>query len=149
MKNKFWEKIIILSIGAAFVLSFALWFLAPHRRRYVMKFQSTDHDGLCLEERYVPVSAGDSMLQFVDELLLGPETAHYRHLFSPGTRTIYCFVRNKVLFVNLSDEVLLQTGDSSSIRDGTEIFKENILSNFRNIKGIEMFVGGKYVSWAE
>ncbi len=103
---------------------------------------------LCIENRYIEKIPGQTNIKaFVDELLLGPCTEHYKFLFSPGTRAKFCFVRNNILYVDLSRDVLEQKGHTSKIKDGTEIFKKNIFRNFRNIKKIEMFVGNKYITW--
>ena len=142
------ERKILIAVAGIFAISFVAWCFSSHTQRCVMFFQSSDlNNRLCLEERYLPESRQNSVELFVDELLLGPMTAHCRYIFSPGTRAESCFVRGKVLYVNLSDDVLQQSGNASAIKDGTEIFRKNILDNFRNINRIEMFVDGKYVSW--
>jgi len=74
--------------------------------------------------------------------LLGPLTAEYRPLFTRGTRAQSCFVRGGVLYVDLSDALISEADGASEIRQGMELFRKNILYNFKNINTIEVFVAG-------
>jgi len=138
------KKPFLIIAVVLFCISFFFWILKWPGTRYVLFFQASDSSRLCMEARYLHFHSGQSHISaFVDELLLGPETERFRPLFSPGTRAGFCFVRKGVLYVNLSPELLQEAGGASAIREGTVLFRRNILENFRNIKKIEMFADGK------
>lgn len=138
------RKISLIIVSAGFCISMLFWGISYKGKRYVLLFRSSESKGLCLESRYIRTYKGqNSVCAFVDELLLGPETERYRPLFSPGTRASFCFVRDRVLYVNLTGHVLSETGGACTIKDGMNIFKSNIKKNFKNIKEIEMFADRK------
>jgi len=138
------QKPFIIAAAVLFAVSFFFWLFKMPGRRYVMVFPSADSKRLDMEERYIRRFRGqNSVSSFVDELLLGPETERYRPLFTPGTRAVSCFVRGKILYVNLSPELLEEGGGACSIREGTDLFRKNIHRNFNNIKDIEMFADGR------
>jgi hypothetical protein len=66
-------------------------------------------------------------------------------VFSLGTKVLFCNLSGDTLYVNLSEDALLEKGSAQTIKDGTEFFKMNILKNFANINTIEMFIGGKQI----
>jgi hypothetical protein len=138
------RKISLIIVSACFCISMLFWGISYKGKRYVLLFRSSESKDLCLESRYIRTYKGQSSVSaFVDELLLGPETERYRPLFSPGTRASFCFVRDRVLYVNLTGHLLSETGGSCTIKDGMNIFKSNIKKNFKNIKKIEMFADRK------
>ena len=101
---------------------------------------------ICTEVRFLPEKPVQGKEQlFVDELLLGPMTNRYRHLFTKGTRTEFCFVRNKTMFVGISKDALQISAETADIKKEMRLFKKNILKNFKNIKTIEMFIDGTSV----
>ena len=143
MKRKTTAFIAIVS--ASFVLSLVLWMRGYPGKRYVFMFQSAVTGKICMESRYLPKDPvqGD-VNNYVDELLLGPLTAEYRPLFTRGTRAQSCFVRGGVLYVDLSDALVSESDGASEIRQGMELFRKNILYNFKNIDTIEVFVAGNH-----
>ena len=148
------ERIPALLAAAVFVLSCALWgvYRQPGRR-YVFLFCSADSGRLVQENRWLTsdtsadssadVSAASECAAYVDELLLGPCVERCRPLFSPGTRALSCFVREGTLYVELSDELMSESGDAVAIRDGVELFTKNVRRNFPRIKQVELFADGK------
>ena len=135
---------IIICIVSAFIIAAVSWMVKFPGVRRVFMFQSSDSGKICMEARYLPVRPVQGRIRmYVDEALLGPETEHCRPLFSPGTKAVSCFVRKGVLYVNLSEDVLQENGGASSIKEGTKLFRKNILHNFEQIHTVEVFVGGK------
>jgi len=138
------RKTVLTVMGVLFCISFLFWILSFPGKRYVFLFQSADTNELSMEVRYLHFYSGQNRLNaFVDELLLGPGTEHFRPLFTPGTGAAFCFVRKRILYVELTHELLQEGGGASAIRLGVDIFKKNIMKNFRNIKEIELFSDGK------
>ncbi|MDE6069090.1 MAG: GerMN domain-containing protein, partial [Treponemataceae bacterium] len=99
-----------------------------------------------LEYRILPHRKGDEAISlYVDELILGPKTERARPIFSLGTESKFCFLREKTLFVNLSGELLYRTGNAGEIMDGIELFKKNIFKSFPKVKSVEIFIDGKKI----
>ena len=139
---------IALVIVAAALVSAALHFL-PHlgtdRRAFV--FPVSGSAKTKKEIRYLyPEPVHGKIRQYVDELVLGPSFYRGRPLFTPGTKVMYCFLREKTLYVVLSREAVLQSGGAPSIEWGTELLKKNIRKNFSGIKNIELFIDGAHIS---
>ena len=143
MKRKTTAFIAIVS--ASFVLSLELWIISFPGVRYVFMFQSAATGKICMESRYLPRRPVQGKVNcYVDELLLGPLTAEYRPLFTRGTRAQSCFVRDGILYVDLSDALISESDGASEIGQGMELFRKNILYNFKNINTIEVFVAGNH-----
>ena len=143
MKRKTTAFIAIVS--ASFVLSLVLWMMSYPGVRYVFMFQSAATGKICMESRYLPRRPVQGKVNcYVDELLLGPLTAEYRPLFTRGTRAQSCFVRDGILYVDLSDALISESDGASEIGQGMELFRKNILYNFKNINTIEVFVAGNH-----
>lgn len=143
------EKIYKVSAAVAavsFAISLLVWSVRFPGVRRVFVFESADTNRLCVEARYLTLHPVQGKVgYYVDELLLGPETERCRPLFSPGTKNLSCFQRRGILYVNISDESLKELSDSSNIKKGTELFRKNILRNFRGIHAVEMYIDTKHV----
>ena len=131
----------IVVAGLAFSLGrFAL--KHPGERR-IMYFQSMDTDSIVCENRYIKTEEGmDEVEAFVDELLLGPMTNRFVRLFPLGTKTESCFVKDDILYVNLSKEALLTSPETCSVKDGVRLLKENVVKNFTYINTVDVFIDG-------
>lgn len=139
-------KISLIIIAAIFVFSLGWWILTKPGVKYNFRFENSLNGKVCVENRYLPrKSYPDNVLQYVDELILGPETPRFKLLFSAGTRIESSFVRDGVLYVNLSQEVLDRTGSCSDIKTGIELFKSNVLKTFSKINTVEMYIDNKSV----
>lgn len=131
--------VIIFSLG----LSLVRWCFHFPGTRYICMFESAESGKVCMESRHLPKdSVRDDVHRYVDELLLGPLAPEFRPLFTRGTKALSCFVRDDVLYVNLSDELIWQDDGVSDIARGIELFRKNILHNFNNIHTIDVFVAG-------
>ncbi|MCQ2600244.1 MAG: GerMN domain-containing protein [Treponema sp.] len=139
-------KIALFAIVVLLTFSLAAWLISKPGKKYNFRFESVDTGKISVENRYLPRKAyPDNVLQYVDELVLGPETERFKLLFSPGTYIVTSFVRNDVLYVNLSSDVLDRAGSCSEIKTGIELFKTNVLNNFSKINTVEMYIDNKSI----
>ena len=67
-----------------------------------------------------------------------------KYLFTPGTKINSCFERNKVVYIDLSADIIYMGHNVISIREGIELLKKNIKKNFPHVEEIQVFVDGKY-----
>ncbi len=138
------SRSLIIACGAVFIFSFICWLPTVKGIRYSLRFQSVDSGKLCVESRVLPHEKWPGMVRlYVDELLLGPKMERSRPLFAPGTRETMCFVRDGILYVNLTQDALLRTGSASEIKAGADLFKKNILDTFGRIKAVRLYIDNK------
>ena len=136
----------IIVFLATLLFSFCRYLTNMPGTRRVFYFESLDTNKISAEVRYLPSKAvqGKERL-FVDELLLGPMTNRFRPLFSAGTKSEFCFVRGRTLYVGISKEAVQISPEAADIKKGLELFKKNILKNFTNIDTIMVYIDGKGV----
>lgn len=133
----------LVSALAALSVSIALMSRGGPRSRRVFMFERRSSGRLSLEARFLPRSSEDPVALYVDELLLGPSERESRPLFSRGTRSLSCFSRKGVVYVNLEGErLLLEADGSSAIKRGVSLLKKNVRKNFRRVKEVKVFVDG-------
>ncbi len=138
-------KTIIFSCIFIAAVSISLISIAAAKadNRFVFLFESLDDSDLHLEVRYINTVPGDDDVTcFVKELLLGPMTNRYRPLFSKTTTVQSCFIRDGILYIDLSEEALLQEGASSETEKACSLLKENISSNFKEVADTKIFISG-------
>lgn len=139
-------KILLLVICLFFVISLGAWLVSKPGIKYKFYFESADSGNLSVEHRNLPLKGyPENVLQYVDELITGPRTERFKNLFSAETHVISSFVRDGVLYVNLSSDVLDRAGSCSEIKTGIELFKKNVLSNFGKINSVEMYIDNKSI----
>lgn len=144
-KELFSLKNIIISAALflVFALSLTVYLVKFPGVRKVFIFQSTDSSSLSIERRYLPPLSGDKKFEnYVSELLLGPISEHCMPVFALGTRVLSCFEREGVLYINLSQDMLVSKGPLSDFRKCISLFEKNIYTNFSNIKKVEVFIEG-------
>lgn len=140
------SRIIFAIIAFTFFVSLLFWILHFPGKRYVFMYESFDDGALKLERRFLPRKPVQGLIHlYVDELLLGPETERLRPLFTRGTAATSCFLRDGTLYITLTDNFLTEESGASKIKDGFDLFKKNILHNFRSIKNIDIFVNGQLI----
>ena len=140
-------KFFTIFPAAVFLFSLACYFFVKPISRKTFLFESFDSGRICIETRSFPIQSKEKQLKlFVDELLLGPWNPRYRSIFPHGTHTIFCFFRNKTLFINFSGDIIKSDSSSSDINLGFVLFRKNILHNFKYIKNIRMFADGHEIS---
>lgn len=133
-------------ICAALILISLIFFLVQRRgSRRSFEFQTVGTEQPVLEFRPVAAGAEDPVVFYVNELLLGPQTPRARPLFSRGTVSEFCFLRDHELFVGLSKDVLYEIPDASKISDGIALFVKNVRKNFPQVKKVSLFIDGKSV----
>ena len=136
-KFNFVSNVLKILLLAVFIFSATLYFMKTPGRRFLFRFESVDKGKSSLEYRILPHRKGDDAISlYVDELLLGPKTERARPIFSLGTESKFCFLREKTLF---------GTGNAGEIMDGIELFKKNIFKSFPKVKSVEIFIDGKKI----
>lgn len=142
------ERFLLVTVATLFIVSLVLALIFSPGIKKVFIYESMDSDMLYFETRHIPPQTvqGD-IAYFVEELLLGPISDRYRPLFAKGTRVLSCFIgTDEVLYINLSEEALLQQGESSSTAVAYDLLKKNVLKNFNDVDNIEVFIIGNKVS---
>ena len=135
----------IIAIAVIFFISLFMYHKNAQGKRYVFIFPSVEENQYVLETRYLSENpAKDNLVYFADELLLGSGLERTKHLFTPGARVLSCFERNKIVYIDLSADIINMGHNVISIKDGVELLKENIRKNFPHIQEVRVFVDGKY-----
>lgn len=140
-------KVLLILLCIVTVVSVALVLIKGNGSRRIFLFEQQNKENLTAEIRYLKKTAAkDDIKNYVDELLLGPITPQCRPLFPYGTHVKSLFLRDGVLYVNLSEEAIqLKEGKASEPLVATEIFKKNIFTNFRNVDIIKLYIVGNEV----
>jgi hypothetical protein len=129
---------VLFTLIALFLLSSLVYIVTNKGSRRVFFFP--DSQGrLYTEVRYLAKTNAD-VTQYVSELLLGPTGGRVLALFSPGTRVISCFVREKTLYLDISEHALFAVENTAAVKDGAEILTKNILRNFGFIDSVELYI---------
>lgn len=137
--------ILAIVLICSFILSISLFFIKNSGKRRVFIFPSADNGKYILEYRYLPKDPVQGKINlYLDEILLGSGVERTKLLFTPGTRAESCFLREGTLYINLTADLLAMGNGVINIKDGIDLLKENIMSNFHQVKKIEVFVDGKY-----
>lgn len=144
IKNK---KLMLFLLGAvilAFVLSFTLFMVKRGGARYTFVFPSVEKESFIVETRRFKKSHKSPVEYYIDELMLGPQTERCRFIFPKETKINSVMVKNKVLYINFSKNIINPEteGKMLPIRQAIELFKENVLRNFPSINSVEVFVEG-------
>ncbi|MCR4631844.1 MAG: GerMN domain-containing protein [Treponema sp.] len=140
--------LIVLTALTLVILIFSIiaFNIGNSKTRRMFIFPSADDGKYIIEYRNLandPVQ-GDIQL-YVDEILLGSSIERTKMLFTPGTVVQSCFLRESVLFLNLSQNLLDMGEGVIEIKDGFSLLEKNIKKNFPSVKKIEFFIEGKSV----
>ena len=139
---------IYIAAGVAFlflIISAGVYAKKGYGKKYVFMFPCVDEGKYVLETRYLKENPNkDSIAYFADELVLGSGLERTKYLFTPGTKINSCFERNKVVYIDLSADIIYMGHNVVQIKDGIELLKLNIMKNFTNIEQVQVFVDGKY-----
>lgn len=142
------DKRVLFStlLAIVFVVSFVFFIFSCSNSRYVLYFPMFDSEKNIVEIRRVKKDKVRTNIQiFVDELILGPTIQRAMPIFPLGTKVKSCFERNKVLYLDISEEAFHNFSDYSTINEKMIILKKNIMKNFKNIKNIELYIEGNQV----
>ncbi len=138
-------SIIFASIVVFFIALHFFSHLGTNRRVFIYPLAGSSKNQN--EVRYLASKPVQGKIQYyVDELVLGPSFYRGRPLFTLGTRVEYCFLKNKTLYVGLSEEAALQMNGALTIEKGAALLKKNIKKNFTGIKSIELFIDGNFIA---
>ena len=141
------QTVLIAIPFVAFVFSLACWFFFKPEKRFVFLMESFDSGKICIEERFFPsLEKNEQIKLFAEELVLGAQSPRYRSVFPHGTCILFCFFRDKTLFINFSGDIINSDSSSSELNAGFVLFRRNILHNFKYIKDIKMFADGNEIS---
>ncbi len=141
----------VLLLAAVTLFSLSMWIFGTGKNRYVLTFEHMNKTGLYAETRYLPkVKKNEKLEFFIKDMILGPVGDRYKTLFPRGTKVLSCFVRDKVLYVSLSEEAFyihdnVDGNASSQNKEGAEIFRKNVFRNFRNIDIINLYIDGRKI----
>ncbi|WP_407425267.1 GerMN domain-containing protein [Treponema sp.] len=143
------NKLIVSAVTAGFITLLILIHVISHHGtdRRVFYFPVSGSAKTQKEIRYLKSNPVQGEIQYyIDELVLGPSVYRSRPLFSSGTKVNYCFLRNKILYIELSKEAVLQEDESVNIQKAVSLLKKNIKKNFGGIKNIEIFIDGNFIN---
>ncbi len=129
----------------AMLLSAGLYAKKAYGKKFVFIFPSVDEGKYLLETRYLKENPNkDTIAYFTDELILGSGLERTKYLFAPGSKINSCFERDKIVYIDLSADIIYMGHNVISIRDGIDLLKENIKKNFAHVEDVQVFVDGKY-----
>ena len=138
----------LIALAAAFVfliISTAFYAAKKYGQKYTFMFPSVDEGKYVLETRYLKENPNkEPVAYFADELVLGSGLERTKYLFTPGTKINSCFERNRVVYIDLSADIIYMGHNVVQIKDGIDLLKQNIMKNFTNIEQVQVFVDGKY-----
>ena len=114
-------------------------------KKYSFIFPSVDKGEYVVETRFLPEnSQKDEITFYIDELLLGSSLERTKMIFTQGTTIRSCFLRDGILYLDLSAELLKSSSNTILIDEAFELLEKNIKDNFNSVKELEIFVDGKY-----
>lgn len=136
------------------VLIFSLiFYIKSYKKRFIFIYPAVDEGQFVVETRYFQkfnkkisdLSSYEYYLnRYVDDLLLGSTLERTKLLFKLGTKAEECYIRDDVLYLNLSKDLLNVGNETVDIKQGVDLLNQNVKKNFSKIKKIELFVDGKY-----
>mgnify|MGYP003298404580 FL=1 len=137
--------IIFSAIFVCFLISLFVFIFSGQGKKYSFIFPSVDKGEYVVETRFLPKnSQKDEITFYVDELLLGSSLERTKMIFTQGTTIRSCFLRDGILYLDLSAELLKSSSNTILIDEAFELLEQNIKDNFNSVKELEIFVDGKY-----
>lgn len=126
-------------------ISAICFFVKGYGKRFVFIFPGVDAGDYVVETRYLKENPNkDYLAYYADELMLGSGLERTKYLFKPGSRILSCFERNKVVYIDLSADIINMGHNVIDIKDGIDLLKKNITKNFPYVEDIKVCVDGKY-----
>jgi len=137
-------QIVLSAIILILFLTSLIIFLCKDTKRRTFIFPSVTEGKYIVEYRNLSKKAAQGQVNlFVDEILLGSQIERTQKLFVSGTKVLSCFQRGKVLYLNLSDDLIKVDDSVVDIKSGVDLLEKNIKKNFPNIETVEVFINGK------
>jgi hypothetical protein len=145
LKNN--KKILLLaSLLFLFLISFINFIVCFRGSKYTFRYHEAGSDRILYESRVVPsVKNTPKIKLYVEELLLGPSVRRGVPLFPLQTRVIFCFVRGNELFLNLSEQAVMNFSPETDLEESYRMLSDNVCRNFSNIKKVNLFIDGNSV----
>ena len=134
---------VLALILVVFIFSVTCAIVNNKGHRYTFVFPAADSDQLITENRYLPFKHSNIINLYTDELLLGAVTERTKNILPKGTYVKNCFLRNNVLYLDLSEEFINYSAGDYPLKDGVALMEMNIKANFPAVKSIELFVNSK------
>lgn len=129
-----------------FIVSLCFYLFNFRGFRYSFRYNIAGSQKLVYENRNVPDVEGSSKLTlYVEELLSGPVSQRAQPFFPLGTRVIFCFLREGTMFLNLSEQAIMNFSPDVNLQNSYELLQMNVKANFPSVKKIELFIDGKSV----
>lgn len=143
-KNHRFLMIFILLI--IFVVSACFYAFYFKGSRYSFEYYVSGSNDVVFETRAVASFKDVSKVRaYVEEYLLGPTVHRARPVFPLETRVLFCFERQGSLFLNLSEDAILDLSPDVNLFENYKLLEKNVIANFPYIKKIELFIDGKSV----
>lgn len=138
------KTILLIILVFSFLISLLCFTFSGSEKRCSFIYPSADDGKYIIEYRNLTKKTIQGDLRYyIDELVLGSQVERTRSLFTPGTKVLSCFVRNGVLYLDLSADILRVDESGISIREGVDLLEKNIRNNFPSVHKIELFIDGK------
>lgn len=135
--------IIFFAIITVFILSFIIFLSDFSGTRKTFIFSSISSEEEFVESRYLTGYKKENLINaYIEELLLGPINELSKPLFPKGTRLDSCFLRNSVLYVELSSDILNYSNFSVDYKKSFQLLEKNIKNNFYSVKSCEFYING-------
>ena len=136
---------IIFIIAVCFFVSIILYKVKDYGKRRTFIFPSVDAGNYIVETRYLEKNPVKSDISYyIDEMLLGSGIERTKLLFTAGTKNLSCFERSKVVYLNLSEDLLKMGDNVVDIEEGINLLAKNVFQNFSDINEIDIFIGNKF-----
>jgi len=149
-------KICLGILAGTFVVSLVFFFLFRSPLHYQVLFFPNIRTGeLSGERRMLPrlSNSKDAAGQLVEEMILGPVSIQHSRVVPRSTSIRTLMLRDKVLYLDLSTDILHDIEDRDSFFAIQKAFEHTIRFNYRTIREIVFTVGGqepgatRYISW--
>lgn len=140
------KYIKIFLIFAIFSTIFAILFLSFYEKkyeRYLMLFKNKVTGDVEIENRYVSLDTDKEDLNiFVEEFLLGPANNNLIPFFPPSIGYRSLFLRDNVLYLDLSKDAVLHMPNGVEFEDFYILFNKSLKLNFPELKDVNIFIEG-------
>lgn len=133
-----------------FLISLMFFFLNYPGKRYSFYFTVSGSQKTVHEFRPVKKISGKPEIElYVEELLLGTFLERAVSVFPLGTRILFCFEKDDVLYLNLSEDAIFNLDEKTTLDSRVELLSLNVRKNFPKLKEIELYIDGNPVVPAE
>jgi len=140
-------SVLLIILTAAVFTQFFISGLA--RRSFV--FYSIDSGAVTVEERMLKraESREQDLVRYVEEALLGPILPNLRPLFPMDTNLRYLMYRDRVVYVDFSEEAALQPAEGGDVLENFKTLNSGIKRNFPFVKEVRFFIIGNAAFYEE